>query len=79
MEDREMPTETELEELLTRFENFQHLEMLLDVDLHTIFLRSFDYYVTTHEKGQHDKAVSFANFVVGYLKAKADAKQGFLL
>jgi hypothetical protein len=69
-----MVGETELEELLMKFENFQCLETFRDVDIYTVYLRSFDYYVDTHEKVQHDKGISFANFVAGYLKAKLDAK-----
>jgi hypothetical protein len=71
--------EKELEELLTRFENFQHQETFLDADIHTIYLRAFDYYIATHEKGQHDKGISFANFVAGYLRAKIDGEQSNLL
>lgn len=69
----------EIEELLTRFENFQSQETFHDADIHSVYLRAFDYYVATHERVQHDKGVSFANFVAGYLRAKLDAKQGILL
>jgi hypothetical protein len=72
--DNEMISEEELEKFLTRFEDFQCQETLHDADVYTVYLQSFDYYVSTHEKAQHDKGVSFANFVVGYLKAKLDAK-----
>lgn len=74
-----MISEEELEELLIRFENFQSQETFNDADIHIVYLRAFDYYVAAHEKVQHDKGVSFANFVAGYLKAKLDAKQGNIL
>jgi hypothetical protein len=72
-------SEEELEKLLTRFENFQCQETFHDTDIYVNYLHAFDYYVATHEKVQHDKGVSFANFVAGYLKAKFDAEQGILL
>jgi hypothetical protein len=67
-------TEKELEDLLTRFENFQCQETFHDTDTYIFYLRAFDYYVSTHENVQHDKGVSFANFVAGYLIAKSDGK-----
>jgi hypothetical protein len=73
------PEEEKFEKLLEEFEDFQCQETSHDADIYTVYLRAFDYYVTTHEKVQHDKGVSFANFVAGYLKAKIDAKQGDLL
>jgi hypothetical protein len=42
-------------------------------------VRSFDYYVATHENAQHDKGVSFANFVAGYLRAKIDLEKNSLI
>jgi hypothetical protein len=71
--------EEELEEFLKRFESFQCQETFHDSGIHTVYLRAFDYYVATHEKVQHDKGVSFANFVAGYLKAKLDAEHNNLL
>jgi hypothetical protein len=67
-----MMPEGELEELLERFENFQSQETFHDATIYAVFLRAFDYYAATHEKVQQDKAVSFANFVAGYLRAKLD-------
>jgi hypothetical protein len=76
---KEMAGEIELEELLTRFEEFQCQETFHDADIHTVYLRAFDYYIATHEKVQHDKGVSFANFVAGYLKSEQDAgRDGFI-
>jgi hypothetical protein len=74
-----MTSEEYLEELLIRFENFRCLETSCDEVIYTVYLRAFDYYVATHEKVQQDKAVSFASFVAGYLKAKSDVEQGVLL
>jgi hypothetical protein len=72
-------SEEKLEELLTRFENFQCQKTFRDTDIYVVYLRAFDYYTATHERAQHDKGVSFANFAAGYLKAKFDAEQGELL
>lgn len=74
-----MTSEKKLEELLARFEDFQCQETYHDADIYAVYLRAFDYYVVTHERAQHDKGVSFAHFVAGYLKAKFDMKQGGLL
>lgn len=78
-EDKGMITEVEIEDLLTRFENFQCQETFHDKDIYEVYLRSFNYYVATHERGQYDKGLSFANFVVGYLKAKLDFDQNSLI
>lgn len=69
-----MVSEEKLEELLTLFENFQCQETFHDTDIHVAYLRAFDYYVATHERVQHDKGVSFANFVAGYLKCEHNAR-----
>jgi hypothetical protein len=76
---KKMIAEEKFEELLTRFDNFQYQRTFHDEDIHIVYLQAFDYYVATHEKVQHDKGVSFANFVAGYLKAKLDAEQDNLL
>jgi hypothetical protein len=74
-----MTSEKELEELLVRFENFQCQETFHDTSIYLVYMQAFNYYVATHENVQHDKAVSFANFVAGYLRAGIDSKQADFL
>jgi hypothetical protein len=74
-----MTSEKEIEELLTKFENFQSQETFHDADIYSLYLRAFDYYIATHERVQQDKGVSFANFAAGYLRAKFDAEHNNLL
>jgi hypothetical protein len=65
-------TPEELEKLLTKFEDFQRQKTFHDSDIHTEYLRAFDYYTANHPI-QDVGRYMFPNFVAGYLMAKLDA------
>jgi hypothetical protein len=65
-------TPEELEKLLTKFEDFCCQKTYPDSDIHTEYLRAYDYYLASHPM-QAPTGFMFANFVAGYLRAKLDA------
>jgi ADP-dependent phosphofructokinase/glucokinase len=73
----------EFKELLDRFEEVNCQSTVDDVDISLIHSRAYNYYMThkgaTSFVENFGKALAFANFVAGYLKAKIDAKRGNLL